>query len=276
MKKNNIDKQVVEDFGREWKVFNHNNVDSAELDSAFNSYFHIFPFSLLSDAEGFDMGCGSGRWAKYVCSKVGTLNCIDPSSEALNQAKHNLQTASNCSFECAGVDDNSLQDNSQDFGYSLGVLHHIPDTFLALKECSRKLKSGAPFLLYLYYRFDNKPKIYYLLWKISDLARKIICRFPFPVKLLITQLVAVFIYFPLARSALILEKLGLDVSNFPLTWYRNEPFYILRTDALDRFGTRLEQRFTKDEISNMLSEAGFQNFKFSDKEPYWTVLSYKK
>ena len=35
MKKNNIDKQVVEDFGREWKVFNHNKVDSAELDSAF-------------------------------------------------------------------------------------------------------------------------------------------------------------------------------------------------------------------------------------------------
>ena len=68
----------------------------------------------------------------------------------------------------------------------------------------------------------------------------------------------------------------LNVSNFPLTWYRNEPFYIMRTDALDRFGTRLEQRFTKDEISQMLIKTGFEKIKFSDREPFWTVLAYKK
>ena len=276
MKKNNIDNKVVEDFGKEWKVFNHNTINTDDLNSAFNSYFHIFPFSSLSNAEGFDMGCGSGRWAKYVSSKVGILNCIDPSIEALNQAKKNLQDTQNCTFECAGVDNNSLKDCSQDFGYSLGVLHHIPDTFLALKECSTKLKSGAPFLLYLYYRFDNKPKSYYLLWKISDYARALICKLPFVAKFTISQLIAALIYYPLARSALILEKLGLNVSNFPLTWYRNEPFYIMRTDALDRFGTRLEQRFTKAEISSMLDDAGFERFTFSDKEPFWTVLSYKK
>ena len=64
------------------------------------------------------------------------------------------------------------------------------------------------------------------------------------------------------------EKLGLNVSNFPLTWYRTEPFYILRTDALDRFGTRLEQRFTKGEIKNMLLDAGFVKIEFSDREPF--------
>jgi len=75
---------------------------------------------------------------------------------------------------------------------------------------------------------------------------------------------------------LLAEKLGTDVTNFPLTWYRNESFYILRTDALDRFGTRLEQRFTKTEISSMLDHAGFERIEFSDREPFWTVLSYKK
>ena len=99
---------------------------------------------------------------------------------------------------------------------------------------------------------------------------------PFAIKLFISQLIAVLIYLPLARAALLLEKLGLDVSNFPLSWYRSEPFYILRTDALDRFGTRLEQRFTKDEISKMLIDSGFERIEFSDKEPFWTVISYKK
>ena len=274
--KNNIDNKVVDDFGKEWKAFNHQGLKNNDLQSAFDSYFHFFPFANLKDAEGFDMGCGSGRWAQFVAKKVGFLNCIDPSHLALDQARLNLVDAANCSLECAGVDNNSLKDDSQDFGYSLGVLHHIPDTTLALQSCSKKLKSGAPFLLYLYYRFDNKPWSYYFLWKASDLLRNIICRLPFFLKFLISQLIACLIYFPLARGALMCEKLGLNVSNFPLTWYRNEPFYILRTDALDRFGTRLEQRFTKLEITQMLMDAGFKDLKFSDREPFWTVLAYKK
>ena len=152
----------------------------------------------------------------------------------------------------------------------------IPDTLLALQSCSKKLKSGAPFLLYLYYRFDNKPKSYYFLWKISDFLRSIICRLPFILKFSISQMIALLVYLPIARGALLFEKIGVNVSNFPLTWYRNEPFYILRTDALDRFGTRLEQRFTKAEIIKMMHDSGFQNLKFSDKEPFWTVLAYKK
>ena len=44
---------------------------------------------------------------------------------------------------------NSLKDNSQDFGYCLGVLHHIPDTYLGLEKCVLKLKKGAPFY-YIY------------------------------------------------------------------------------------------------------------------------------
>ena len=276
MIKKNIDDKVVNDFGKEWEVFNHQDMNQSLLDSAFDSYFHLFPFEDLIDGEGFDMGCGSGRWAKFVAPRVGFLNCIDPSETALEQAKINLQYSKNCLFECEGVDGNSLKDHSQDFGYSLGVLHHIPDTSLALQACAKKLKPGAPFLLYLYYRFDNKPKSYYLLWKITDFFRRIISKLPFVIKFSISQIIALFVYLPIARFALIAEKIGIDVSNFPLTWYRNESFYILRTDALDRFGTRLEQRFTKDEISEMLVNAGFGKIEFTEREPFWTVLSYKK
>ena len=30
---------------------------------------------------------------------------------------------------------------------------------------------------------------------------------------------------------------------------KNKTFYFMRTDALDRFGTKLEKRFTKEEIN---------------------------
>ena len=277
MNKKNIDEKVVSDFGKEWKAFNHNEIDSSSLKSSYESYFSIFPFEdLPADAKGFDMGCGSGRWAKFVSPLVASLHCIDPSEVALNQAQNNLAQLSNCTFECASSSDNSLQEGSQDFGYSLGVLHHIPDTFEALTSCASKLKSGAPFLLYLYYRFDNKPTWYVFLWKISDYLRRLISKCPFILKFFISQILAILIYWPLARLAKLSERLSLNIKNFPLSDYRNKPLYMLRTDALDRFGTRLEQRFTKDEITAMLLEAGFTDIRFSNTPPFWTVVARKE
>ena len=98
---------------------------------------------------------------------------------------------------------------------------------------------------------------------------------PFKLKLVFSETVAFLIYLPLARISLVLEKIGLNISNMPLMEYRNKPFYFLRTDSLDRFGTRIEKRFTKVEIEKMLIEAGFQNIKFSSSKPNWVVVAEK-
>ena len=50
----------------------------------------------------------------------------------------------------------------------------------------------------------------------------------------------------------------------------------MRNDALDRFGTRLEHRFTKKEIRVLLEKSGFEKISFSSKEPFWCAISYKK
>ena len=276
IKQTNIDAKVVEDFGNEWETFNQKSLSASDLQFAFNQYFNIFPFEKLNtNSEGFDMGCGSGRWAKLIAPKVGRLNCIDPSSVALKQAKLNLEKYNNCHFECASVSNSEIKETSQDFGYCLGVLHHIPNTFEGLKACASKLKSGAPFLLYLYYRFDNKPLWFKAIWKMSDLVRTLVSSFPFKIKLFISQIFALVLYYPLARISFILEKLGMNVSNIPLSDYRKKPLYSLKTDALDRFGTKLEKRFTKAEINKMLIEAGFINIQFSSVTPYWVALAEK-
>ena len=271
----NIDEKVVADFGREWKHFNHKHLDDSVLDQSFRDYFDIFPIEKLSGSEGFDMGCGSGRWAKYIVPKVNFLHCIDPSKEALDQAKSNLTNFKNCDFECSSVDTSILPDNSQDFGYSLGVLHHIPDTKEALRSCSVKLKSGAPFLLYLYYRFDNKPKWFRFVWKLSNYFRIYISNRPAKTRFFLSQLVAIFIYWPLTRISKLIEKIGFGVENFPLSYYRKYSFYSMRTDALDRFGTRLEHRFTKDEVKAMMIDAGLIDIIFSDSTPYWCAVGYR-
>ena len=271
----NQDKNTVEGFGDEWSRFDQSDLPEDEQQLLFDEYFSVFPWKDISkESVGFDLGCGTGRWAKSVAPKVKKLICIDPSN-AIDIAKKNLSNFDNCEFESATVDDMSIDNNSMDFGYSLGVLHHVPDTEMGIKQCVEKLKKGAPLLLYLYYRFDNRPLWFRLIWSISDLLRKIISKMPYGLRYIFSQIIAVVVYFPLARIALYLEKLNLNVSNFPLSSYKNLSFYTMRTDALDRFGTRLEQRFTRDEIKNMMESAGLENIKFSNSKPFWVAVGYK-
>tara|TARA_B100000886_G_scaffold65371_1_gene40939 strand:- start:956 stop:1792 length:837 start_codon:yes stop_codon:yes gene_type:complete len=271
----NQDKNTVEGFGDEWSRFDQSDLPEDEQKLLFDEYFSVFPWENISkESVGFDLGCGSGRWAKSVAPKVKKLICIDPSS-ALDIAKKNLSNFDNCEFQSATVDDISIDNNSMDFGYSLGVLHHVPNTEMGIKQCVEKLKKGAPLLLYLYYRFDNRPFWFRFIWSISDLLRKIISKMPYGLRYIFSQIIAVVIYFPLARTSFYMEKLNLNVSNFPLSSYKNLSFYTMRTDALDRFGTRLEQRFTRDEIKIMMDNAGLENIKFSNSKPYWVAVGYK-
>ena len=122
MKVSNSDKNVVKDFGEEWNKYPQDSIEDAQLKKAYDQYFNIFPFDQLpAQSEGFDMGCGSGRWAKLFCRRVQKLNCIDPSNQALNVAKHNLANCNNVNFINSSVEETKIELGSQDFGYCLEI-----------------------------------------------------------------------------------------------------------------------------------------------------------
>lgn len=273
--KQNLDPATVQSFGDEWSRFDQSAIEGAEAEAIFNEYFAVFPWDTLPDnASGFDMGCGSGRWARLMAPRVGHLHCIDPSS-ALEVARRALAAQENVSFHKASVDDGALPVDSQDFGYSLGVLHHIPDTTAALRSCVSMLKPGAPFLVYLYYAFDNRPATFRFAWRCSDVLRRGVRRLPPILKQAVTDVIACSVYFPLAKLSLLGERLGFDVANVPLSYYRAHSFYTMRTDSRDRFGTPLEQRFSRDQIKAMMQAAGLRDVQFSDRAPYWCAVGIK-
>ena len=271
----NIDLKTVEGFGEEWDSFDQTALASDEHEELFESYFSIFPLDELRDAEGFDLGCGSGRWAALVAPRVGKLHCIDPAEKALNVSRRRLADCSNVEFHRAGVDEMPLADGSQDFGYSLGVLHHIPDTEAAMAACVRKLKAGAPFLVYLYYNFDNRRPWFRYLWRASDVGRGFVSRLPFRLRKAASSAIALLVYYPLARAARLIERRNGRVDNIPLSAYRDRSFYTMRTDALDRFGTRLEHRFSRAQIEAMMRRSGLTEIRFSDSVPYWVACGRK-
>jgi SAM-dependent methyltransferase len=272
---NNIDQDVITGFGHEWSAFDYTETlsDSA-LDSQFQAY--CAPIDLrrfnpeLSIAA--DIGAGSGRWTTRLLPFFSFVYALEPSDGAINVLNKKFGNERRIQILQETVGANSIPAESLDLAMSLGVLHHIPDTGLAIKEIATKVKSGGLFLCYLYYSLDNKPVYYRGLFIMVNSARWVISRLPYAVRKFVSGIIAVLIYLPLARFARFLGKNGKDISNLPLHHYSNMPFVMLQNDALDRFGTRLEKRFSKKQITEMVGNAGFDlsTLIFSKIEPYWT------
>jgi SAM-dependent methyltransferase len=272
----NIDERTVRSFGEEWSTYDQRRLPEEEAKRRFAEYFSLIRWECLpAGAIAADIGCGSGRWAVRVAPKVGILHCVDASGRALAVARRNLGKYANCRFHQAAVDAIPLPPDSLDLCYSLGVLHHVPDTQAAIAACAALLKPGAPLLLYLLYALDDRPPWFRAIWKAADSLRRGISRLPFRAKRLLTGLIALLVYWPLARLGGLAERKGLDPTGWPLGYYRDKSFYTMRTDALDRFGTGLEQRFSRAQIEAMMRTAGLDDITFSENPPFWCAVGYR-
>ncbi len=279
-KDENIDQGVIDSFGHEWATFDYGETETAEaLNTQFDAYCAPIDLSHFDPKNSIaaDFGAGSGRWAARLVPYFSVVYALEPSDGASKVLQKKFSNESKIVVLQETIGANSIPLGSLDLAMSLGVLHHIPDTGLAIKDVSLRIKPGGMFLCYLYYNLENKPFFYKLIFKAVNAVRQIISLLPQRIKRIVCSLIAAIIYWPLARFSKLMNKIGMNTSNIPLHHYANMPFVMLANDALDRFGTSLEQRFSKAEITEMLDSAGFDisTLRFSELEPFWT-FSVKK
>lgn len=130
--------------------------------------------------------------------------------------------------------------------------------------------------MYIYYALDDRGFLFRGLFFFSDLVRKVISSLPHSPKHLLCDVIAVLVYLPLIGIARFFRSMGLKFyKRLPLSYYCDKSFYIIRNDVLDRFGTPLEQRFTKKEIETMMKQAGLDEIIFSNHQPYWHAIGTK-
>ena len=280
-KDENLDQNVIDGFGHEWAAFDYAETETTEaLDAQFAAYcapLDLSQFNPETSVAG-DFGAGSGRWSSRLAPFFSRVYALEPSDGASTVLKTKFASDPKIVVLQETVGVNSIPVSSLDLAMSLGVLHHIPDTALAIKDVARSIKPGGIFLCYLYYNLENKPTYYKLIFKGVNVVRRIISASPQPFRRLSATIIAALVYWPLARLSKVLSKLGRNTLNLPLHHYADMPFVMLANDALDRFGTSLEQRFSKAEITEMLSAADFDltTLKFSEIEPFWTFVVNKK
>jgi len=270
----NADPRVINDFGRQWTRFKQVGIED-ELLATFKRYFSIFPVDRLNhDSVVADFGCGSGRWAKFVAPLVKTIYLVEPSRSALDIACAHLKDFTNVIPVCATINDCDIDDESLDFAYCLGVLHYVPDAESAFKKMAGKIRRGGYLLVYMYYNFENRPLWFRYIWKVTDLLRRIISKMPFRLKAFSADVLAALVYAPVVAVGSILNKIGPVPQAFPLRVYIGKSFYTLRTDALDRFGTRIEKRFSREDIKRLYEKNGFDmsTLIVSNASPYWCAV----
>ena len=275
--KGNIDLETVESFGEEWLKFNSFSED--DIMTAGDQYFDIVDESIMGkEAIVLDAGCGSGRWTKYMAPRVKIIEAIDPSKSVLTAQRIN-GPETNVRITQAEISNIPFRDNTFDFAICLGVLHHIPDTQKALNDIVKKIKKGGSLLMYIYYDLDNRGFLYKWIFKLSNILRLIISRLPKTLKKIVCDIIAISIYLPfilLTKTLLLLAGNKKWIRKIPLSYYSDKSLNIIRNDALDRFGTPLEQRFTKAEIRAMMYAAGLDSIVFSNNEPFWHSVGTKK
>ncbi len=269
----NADAATVKAFGEEWNKFR--NFDKQDLDRIGNDYFDLIKLDELNECIALDVGCGSGRWAQFLSPHLKFIEAIDPGNAAFS-ASENLLDFKNIRVTQAGVSNIPFPDNSFDLVYCLGVLHHLPDTQAAMRKCLEKMKPHGTFSFYLYYNLENRGMFFKTAFAISSVLRYGISKLPKGPRHFICDIMAGLVYLPLSLFSVLISLFSEKYANqIPLSYYRKTSFSIMRNDALDRFGTPLEKRFSKGEIEKMLINAGFCNIIFSTKEPYWHGVARK-
>lgn len=271
----NTDAKVVNDFGEEWLTFN--KFDDNTIDKLSKEYFDILNGQIINkDTYAIDIGCGTGRYSRYLSKHVKFVECVDP-SKAIYAADKLLADTQNVRLTQASTESLPFDDETFDFAMSIGVLHHIPDTQKAMLDCVKKVKKGGYFYCYLYYNLDNRSFLYKLLFQVSNLFRLVICRLPQTLKKVVCDILAVIFYMPFVLLARFFVFLGMREfsKKIPLAAYENKSFFIIRNDSLDRFGTALEHRYSKIEVVEMMKNAGLSDIVVSSHTPLYHAVGRK-
>ena len=217
----NIDESVVNSFGEEWKKFH--NFSDTELEKLGRGYFDILNENIVNkNTYGIDIGCGTGRFTKYLANKIGFIEAVDP-SEAIFTADKVLEGIDNVRLSMASTDNLPFDDETFDFGMSIGVLHHIPNTQKAMNDCVKKIKKGGYFYVYLYYNLDNKGFIFRFLLTLVTVIRFITSRLPMFIKKIVCDIIAITIYMPLVLVGRFFKLIHLKslAAKLPLNSYQN-------------------------------------------------------
>ena len=145
-------------FSDKWRRFKRYGLEPAHQDFLFEWYRKKLGLTTRDELAGFyagkrailEVGPGSGFNSRFMAENTsGQLVALDI-SDAAYTTYENTQHLKNCHVVQADLMAAPFSDNGFDFIIADGVLHHTPNTRLAVEALLRKVAPGGQFYFYVY------------------------------------------------------------------------------------------------------------------------------
>jgi SAM-dependent methyltransferase/uncharacterized protein YbaR (Trm112 family) len=246
-------------FGFEWTRFPEMY---AEWQQSFLDYMQPHGPEFFPGKKILDAGCGNGRFAYYAAKYGGEVWAIDL-GPAVEVARQNTAQAGEVQVVQADLYRPPFAPESFDFIYSIGVLHHLPDPEGAFQNLLRYLKPGGEIQIYLYWHPEGQP-IKRALLRMVSAGRQITTRLPHKAVYALAFPAAVAAFGWFVWPYRILKRIpGLKslAEKLPMKQYANFPFRVCVNDQLDRFSAPIENRYTREEVTDWLKRAQLEDIK---------------
>jgi len=262
-----IEKQTIDDFGRQWINYTDNPGHYGSSELLLNIFGPLLTQKDIQNRTVAEIGSGTGRIVNMLLDVgVSHVHAVEP-SDAFDVLKVNTEPRKKQVTYIHGPGEVLSPDLQLDFVFSIGVIHHIPDPTLTLEAAWKSLRKGGKILVWIYGREGNGAYL-----RIIEPIRKITQKLPHWLLIVICSILLIFLNFYI----FLCRFLSLPMREYMLNVLGNFPGYVRHMTIYDQLNPSYAKYYTHDEALSLLTDANFEDVKIFHRHGYsWTLVGTK-
>jgi SAM-dependent methyltransferase len=269
-----LNRKTRQSFGYQWtrRKFSH---IIPRFRQDFLNYIYPVKEDSLRAKVCLDAGCGFGRHIYYAACFGARMWGVD-FSLAIESAAKNTSGLGDVDLIQADIYRLPFRDNSFDYIYSIGVLHHLPEPEKGFAALVRLLKVKGRISVWLYSK--SRPVVNFAIEAVRIVTKRIPHRILYVLCLLISSLEfgCVILPYRILSRPPFLKNLMQSLPLPRIKLYADYPFDILCADWFDRLSAPIRFYYNEQEIRQWFNQADLRLISISPTGGYgWRALGEK-